>query len=495
MKKCSKKATFRHLFPFVLFVFLLVLFISFSETVGYAATYTVENTNDSGPGSLRTAIASADSYDDLISFDVTGSIRLNSQLILYSGMKIQGPGADLLAVSGGGKCRVFYIEDTTDLVKISGISIVSGNAAGYDSSRPGGTDGGGIYNQSDNLTVSNCTFVLNNADCGGGMFNNNSSFFSSATVANCTFHRNRATGDGGGMYNASNSVLEATNCAFSENSAVSGAGICNYPDSVLEVTNCTFSENRAVNGGGMYSYSSYTDVTNCTFTLNSASPDVGGYGGGMHNVCCNNYNSIVTNCTFYLNNAGYGGGMCNELSKPTITNCTFYMNSGWNNGGGMYNTESSSPILTNCILWENSWGEIYNDSAMSPFVPTLKCCLIQNNDYGEGSIIIMPLPPLSPKLEQLSDNGGPTFTCALGEGSSAIDAGTDIGAPSTDQRGVPRPQGASPDVGAYEYGVDFYIVTDPRSDGGNGDGCSISTFPGMGFLLLIPLMFLSGTRK
>jgi hypothetical protein len=62
-----------------------------------------------------------------------------------------------------------------------------------------------------------------------------------------------------------------------------------------------------------------------------------------------------------------------------------------------------------------------------------------------------------PQLAPLRDNGGPTETRALLFGSPAIDAipvenctdrlGTPIAA---DQRGVPRPQGAACDIGAYE---------------------------------------------
>ena len=56
-----------------------------------------------------------------------------------------------------------------------------------------------------------------------------------------------------------------------------------------------------------------------------------------------------------------------------------------------------------------------------------------------------------PKLGPLADNGGPTLTMALLPGSPAIDAGSAVGAPATDQRGVPRPQGAGVDIGAFEY--------------------------------------------
>jgi hypothetical protein len=51
-----------------------------------------------------------------------------------------------------------------------------------------------------------------------------------------------------------------------------------------------------------------------------------------------------------------------------------------------------------------------------------------------------------PLLGDLADNGGPTETMALPEGSPALDAGH--GCPETDQRGEPRPDPC--DLGAYE---------------------------------------------
>jgi hypothetical protein len=40
---------------------------------------------------------------------------------------------------------------------------------------------------------------------------------------------------------------------------------------------------------------------------------------------------------------------------------------------------------------------------------------------------------------------------ALLPGSPAIDAGSAVGAPATDQRGVARPQGPGVDIGAFEF--------------------------------------------
>ena len=64
---------------------------------------------------------------------------------------------------------------------------------------------------------------------------------------------------------------------------------------------------------------------------------------------------------------------------------------------------------------------------------------------------------MNPKLGPLQDNGGPTFTHALLQGSPAIDAGNPAtpgsganACPATDQREVARPQGPRCDIGAFE---------------------------------------------
>ncbi len=361
MKNSYSRFSFRYSLILVVFTFLLVIFISFADTAGYAADFTVTNTNDTGAGSLRHAIENATSQD-VITFelDYPAIITLDEQLSIDHGLTIQGPGAELLTVSGGGVCRVFYIEDTAESVDISGISIVSGDA---------GTEyGGGIYNKSDKLTVDNCHFSGNRAYGGGGMCN---TYSHSPIVTNCTFASNSAFEDGGGMYNWT--------CT-------------------LKVTNCTFISNTANDGGGIYCDSSYSTVMNCTFTLNSA-----------------------------------------------------------NLGGGMW-IGKAIPTIINSIFWGNTGGEIYNRFAHFSY-----CVISDDNpgDYGANNINTDPL------LQELADNGGPTKTCALGEGSSAIDSGTDSGAPSTDQRGVPRPFNVSFDIGAYEYGLEVYEITATCSDGGN----------------------------
>ncbi len=89
---------------------------------------TVTNTNDSGPGSLRQALADAND-GDMIEFAVTGTIGLTSgELLVVKNITISGPGAKSLAVNGNNQSRVFHVA-SGQTVTISGLTIINGHTA------------------------------------------------------------------------------------------------------------------------------------------------------------------------------------------------------------------------------------------------------------------------------------------------------------------------------------------------------------------------------
>src|ERR1700676_3056952 len=86
---------------------LAVLALS-SASPTLAATITVTNLNDSGPGSLRNAIASASS-GEIINFSEMGTIILHTPLYINTSLTISGPGASKLPISGRNSVQVFVI--------------------------------------------------------------------------------------------------------------------------------------------------------------------------------------------------------------------------------------------------------------------------------------------------------------------------------------------------------------------------------------------------
>src|SRR5262245_65711855 len=68
---------------------------------GLAVTVTVSSTADSGPGTLRDALASAANGDTIDAMGVSGTILLTSgQLLVTKSVTILGPGPGNLAVNG-----------------------------------------------------------------------------------------------------------------------------------------------------------------------------------------------------------------------------------------------------------------------------------------------------------------------------------------------------------------------------------------------------------
>lgn len=369
------------------------------------------------------------------------------------------------AYGGGG---MYNEEGTTILTNVTFV----GNTAGQ--------IGGGMFNNRGIATLTSVTFSSNQATIkGGGIFNN----LGTATLNNVTFSGNSVEelgdgwGEGGGIYNfGTNMLIMLTNVTFSDNTASAGGGGMVHHDgtSILNnvtfsgnsadhcggfsntwgtamLTNVTFSENKATTGGGMCGVENGTNVlTNVTFSSNEATYT----GGGISNSGV----FTLTNVTFSGNTATHelssGGGMANTYGgSATLTNVTFYNNSANQYGGGIYNAEigsglGSHPILTNTILWGNSPDQIYNDSLSSS---TVTYSDIQGGWEGEGNIDMDPL------LGPLANYGSFTLIHALGEGSPAIDTGSQTNCPPTDQRGMPRPKDgdgnstARCDMGSFEY--------------------------------------------
>ncbi|HLM62538.1 MAG TPA: CSLREA domain-containing protein, partial [Pyrinomonadaceae bacterium] len=188
-----------------------------------AATYTVTKIADTNDGvcdadcSLREAVvaAAATADNDTIQFSAlfnqAQTITLSGTDIIITGngtLSINGPGANLLTVSGNNASRVFtnqIIGTTQAVTNISNLRVTNGN--GVSTVVTG--RGGGIYNNGSVLTLTNVVVTGNTAANGGGL--NNATGAANMTLVNCTVSNNTSTSSGGGMQNFSTSTMTILN--------------------------------------------------------------------------------------------------------------------------------------------------------------------------------------------------------------------------------------------------------------------------------------------
>jgi len=458
------RASFAHRFtpPTNLRLFACALGLFCSAASGlHAATLTVTTTNDSGPGSLRDALASATDGDTIDASGVSGTILLtNGELAVTNSVNIVGPGQNLLAIDANHASRVLYTGSNTT-VSVSRLTIANGYASYHPSGGGISTEdsypfGGGILAEG-SLTVWNCTFGTNVADDRGGGLSLRSGV---DTVSNCTFIGNFSI-YGAGINNAGSLII--VNSLLSSNNADYGRGGGIYNTGGLKIINCTLYNNGAGYGGGLYDPGADVQIVNSTFSGNSASEGGGAiYGGGA--------GVLVANCT---------------LSGNTAPECS-------TGGIGCYNSgaiEGGPMMIGNTVM---------DAGVSSRNIASVVTSLGYNLSSDDGGGFLTATGDqinTDPMLGPLQDNGGATPTHALLHCSPAIDKGKRDTIPAlavdTDQRGFPRPVGVlfvanasggdGSDIGAFEVQSTFEDVMMINRQQANlnftkptADGCSIN---------------------
>src|SRR5918999_1898939 len=128
-----------------------------------AATFTVTNLNNAGPGSLRRAVsdANASAGPDNVVFapGLTGTITLTSgEIVITGSLVVHGPGAGLLTVNGNDLSRIFLVQNAAAAaidVVLSGLTLTRGHALDA---------GGAVSVIGENLTILNS--VISNSRAG-----------------------------------------------------------------------------------------------------------------------------------------------------------------------------------------------------------------------------------------------------------------------------------------------------------------------------------------
>jgi len=435
----------------------LPIFLSLLPTLpsAFGALLIVTNSADSGPGTLRERIASANPSDD-IHFGISGPIILNSPLVISKNIQITGPSGSAFRVSGNNTTRVFEI--TAGTTQLRSLTICDGRAAG--SNGPVGLNGanalgGGILVASGGRgDLTQC--VLSNNTAVGGQGGQEGQFGSAGNGGN---------GFGGAI--ATDGIMNLLRCTLVANTAQGGLGgvaptgspgnggqgwggaiYCNGPATFLR---CTLLANSAVagsggggpgtgSGGAIYNLADL-EIAACTIVSNNASGSAFDFGGGI----INNGTLKVGDCTIIGNQADYGGGVAGGDYVNTII---------------AGNLAPSGPDVTGTIV-SSDFNFIQNTNGMA-FTGTTT-----HNIYGQD-----------PLLGPLKDNGAldleftPPNLAPL-PNSPVIDKGRNY--ISADERlfsrpydgSVPNsgPPGNGADIGAIEIRPSTMVVTNNNNSG------------------------------
>lgn len=280
--------------------------------IARAATYTVTNLNDDGPGSLRQTIATANgnpgSHHILFQNGLNGTITLTSgQIAITEPMEFLGPGADRLTISGGNNSRVFNINAGNNTVVLEGLRVADGN--GRDTS-PGDAQGPGGCIWADNTqlilfesVVTGCAASNSGGgiymDDGGSKYGSVLGLFESTVSGNTVSCDNDSVGKygcvGGG---AVAPVVYAKYGAILDNAIIADG---------------SFDDDISVAGGGAFAYIavvSHSTVSGNTLggnTNTNADADHARIGAGIAGMFAAAYNSTVDNNRI-LDNAGTVAG-------------------------------------------------------------------------------------------------------------------------------------------------------------------------------------------
>ncbi|MCF8276317.1 MAG: T9SS type A sorting domain-containing protein [Flavobacteriales bacterium] len=385
---------------------ILTITLTVLETVGV-----VSNTNDSGPGSLRDAVASTCDGDTII-FDASTNgnpIVLTSGDISFSNnLVIIGNGPDNTIIDGNASSRIFEITGTDSTI-LRNLTVQNGQATGS------GT-----------------------AAMGGGIFSSNTA---KLILENVVINNNMADGFGGGLAFQGGVELRVSNSTIDGNSSgTNGGGIqasFGTGTSSVSLSSSTVSNNQATfNGGGMF-INSGSVSTATVATVNIHTSTITGNAAGSN-----------------------GGGIFSSVSSSnqtatqalTVTNSTLTDNSASSNGGGIYaNTIASAGTTSNLNLQSsivalNGSSNIYHSH--SPTITSLGHNIFDDVSIsGSTATDILGATDLQLNLGTLQNNGGLTFTMVPGCGSIAINSGNP--ADASDAQNVSLSDGRR-DVGAAE---------------------------------------------
>jgi len=288
--------------------------------------------------------------------------------------------------------------------------------------------GGAVYNLGELYLKDDSALYNSDASLyGGGLYNSGTAGFEDSWVT-----LNHSDLYGGGIYNQYGTV-SLVRSALLFNDALAGGGAFNSSGGDLLLSVCRLENNEGSPGGAILN-EDYLFVAASLFYDNSAASS----GGGAIFNNDPDGDAYIVDSTFSKNSAVNGGAIRN-MATLTAELSTF---SGNESTGPAATTQAgfsadlgSSSSLGSSIIVNSLGGGHCNTGSILDLTGNLGC---HGDEVTNFDVF-------------LRDNGGPTFTHALGSDSSnAVDAAGSCGI-GVDQRGISRT--GLCDSGAFEYGA------------------------------------------
>ncbi len=310
------------------------------------ATFTVQNTNDSGNGSLRQAVLDANNApgDDTIEFTIAdnATIELTSgELLITDDVTIDGSGQTIDAQNNSRVVSITGAGARID-VNLDELTITGGELFGDFNEQ-----GAGIFIANANVSLDDLTVTDNEAISflggseGGGIHVQNSWL----SINDSDVSENSSDfGYGGGVFSR-NSTLEINQSTISGNSAYS------YGD--------LFNSYEGGEGGGIYAVNSIVSINNSQINANT-SDDLGGgilAAGSTVNIVSSSVESNSTGGSYF---GGYGAGVALFDTAATIKGSLIGDNGTYGYlggaGGGILAVDGSLEVRQSSVVGNGTEG-------------------------------------------------------------------------------------------------------------------------------------------
>ena len=412
-----------------------------------AETFKVKNEKDSGPGSLRQAMA--DTNDgDLVKVP-RGHYEVKSPLSVATDIEIRGAGSKKTVIDGRKKNQVFVVAALAD-TQLTKLAVTGGK----------GQVGGGI-NSAGTLVLDQVLVEKNKAAApfgrtyGAAIASENGDIEIRRSEIS---HNSSVSKDdlaiGGAIY-FSGSVSVSLSIDRSEISNNTAKGIGGYGGAItftpghssgvsdLAISQSTLAGNRALGTedvaySGVLYYEPFANNPGSSTTLTIENATIA-------NNLARSENAPATAGALGLTPSAVGGAFASQnIASSTIAGNEADGTS--SEAGGILLSAAGAPVISNTIVAGNK-ADTGTEGCSGPTnsiganLETEDTC-----SFDDSNDIV----PANPKLGELKKNGGPTPTMAIPGNSPALDEGISGPCPPTDQRGVDRPQGPFCDVGAFE---------------------------------------------